>query len=418
MKKYLNFHTLKSIIILVLLLGGWMSCDSNNANEKYEKIPDAEPILLDLKEKIETDNAFAIDLFKATYKQSEVLNLFVSPLSVNMALSMTLNGAKGATLEEIKKILNAKEYSLDDINIYNRSLREALMKVDPSTTLSIANSIWYHNTTTIRNEFISVNKNNYDAEIKSVDFNSSSAVKQINEWVSNQTNNKISEIIKELSANNKMCLINAVYFKGVWKSKFDKGNTKNEDFYLEDNVVGKANMMSQTGNFSYSEDDNCRYLKMSYGNWAFSMIVLLPNDGKTVDDVISNLNSKSWNDAMMMELYEVNLRIPRFKVECDYEMVNSILLEMGVHLPFSEDADFSGIAEEQSFKISQVIHKTFIDVNEEGVEAAVATDIGLVESAPPPGTVIDYVVNKPFAFAIRENSTGIILFMGKIGHVK
>ena len=406
--------------IMALSFSGMISCDSDDGDKGGNGyLPYAEPIVLELKSKIDTDNTFAIDLFKTTYGLAEESNVFVSPLSVNMALSMTMNGAKNTTLDEMKETLRAKNYSMDDINNYNKSLREALVAVDKSTTLTIANSIWYHNTYTFENEFISANKVNYDAEIKAIDFGSSNAVSQVNNWVSDKTNKKIPKIIERLSPANVVCLVNATYFKGIWREKFDKNRTKDEDFYSEAGVsMGKVKMMSQTHHFPYSEDENCSYLMLPYGNSAFSMIVMLPNEGKTIDNVISNLNNESWDNAMYMDIYEVNLRLPRFKTECEYKMQEAILPEMGMITPFSNDADFSGMTGNKLIKISEVIHKTFVEVNEEGTEAAAATVVGMLGSAGPPlGTIIDYVVNKPFAFAIRENSTGVILFIGKIGSI-
>ena len=405
--------------IMALSFSGIISCSSDSDVDGHERLPDAEPIVLELKEKAVSDNAFAIDLFKTTYGLTDESNVFVSPLSVNMALSMTLNAARNTTLDEMKEALRAKNYTVDEINKHNKSLREALEAVDKSTTLSIANSIWYHNAITIENEFISVNKNNYDAEVKAVDFRSSNTVVQINDWVSAKTNKKIPEIINELSQDDLVCLINAIYFKGIWREKFDKNATKDEDFYSEDGVsMGKVKMMSQTQNFPYSEDDNCGYLMMPYGNGAFSMIVMLPNEGKTIDDVISNLNSASWNEAMYMDRYEVNLRFPRFKVECSYEMHKTILPEMGMITPFSDNADFSGMTpDKMAVRISKVVHKTFVEVNEEGTEAAAVTAVVVGPTSIGPGSIINYVVNKPFAFAIRENSTGVLLFIGKIGSV-
>ena len=400
---------------LMLAFGGLASCDSDF---DLTNVPDAKPISLELTEKIETDNSFAFDLFKTTYQSSGEANVFVSPLSVNMALSMTMNGAKGQTLEEMKEALRAKNYSLDAINNYNKSLRKALLKVDPTTDITIANSIWYRNTLTVKRDFITVNKDYYDAEVKSLDFNSPNAVKQINNWVSDKTKKKIPAIIQEIPANAKMYLINAIYFKGVWKLKFEKSDTKDENFFSEGDMnVYKVNMMKQTDRFLYTEDDYCKYLKMAYGNKAFSMIVMLPQNGMTVDDVIVNLNNETWHNAMQMDSYKVNLRLPRFKAECSYKMEESILPDMGMVIPFSGLADFSGISD-ASLMISKVIHKTFVEVNEDGTEAAAVTMVGMVDSAPSPGTIIDYNVNKPFAFAICENSTGIILFIGKMGEIR
>ena len=379
-------------------------------------IPNADPIRLELTEKIETDNSFALDLFRTTCQSSEKsTNVFISPLSVNMALSMAMNGASGETLKEMKEALRAENYSMDAINNFNKTLRTALLKVDPTTNIFIANSIWYRNTLTVKNDFISVNKDYYDAEVKALDFSSPNAIKQINDWVSDNTNKKIPEIMNRIDPLNVMCLINAIYFKGIWENKFKKSDTVDEYFYSEDNLNRKeVKMMKQSNSFLYFEDDTCRYLKMRYGNAAFSMIVMLPQDNRTVDDVISNLNNKSWAVFKWVKSYKVNLQLPRFKAVCSYQMEESILPAMGMKIPFSKnDADYSGITDTPFF-ISEVIHKTLVDVNEEGTEAVTITIKKGDWGAPPPETLIDYVVNKPFAFAICENSTGIILFMGKM----
>ena len=392
--------------------------DSNEGTGSKE-LPDAEPIVLSLTKKTETDNDFAFDLFKTTYQSEDNDNIFISPLSVSMALSMTLNGAKGTTLEEMKTALRAQGYSVDEINEYNKSLKKALMEVDETTDFTIANSIWYRDNIIVYDDFISVNKDNYDAEIKPIDFTSPDAVTQINDWCALHTKDKIKEVIKEIPGNALMYLINAIFFKGVWASVFDKENTKKEDFFTEGKVsAGKVDMMQQADFFYYFEDEYCRYIQLPYGNKAFSMIVMLPEEGKTVNDIISNLDSKRWNNAMQyMSMDMVNLRLPRFKAECEYYMEKSILPDMGMITPFTGSADFSGIMNNSS-QIDVVIHKTFVEVNEEGTEAAAVTVVQMVTSAGTEPVIIDYNVNKPFVFAIRENSTGAILFIGKMGKIE
>ena len=418
--KTLSSKTIPFALIAPLSL--LFACNSDDENIRHDIQPDAEPIELRLMEKVESDNSFALDLFKTTYNSEDNDNIFVSPLSVSMALSMTLNGAKGATLEEMKEALRAKNYSVDDINEYNKSLKKALTEVDKSTEFTIANSIWYRNNITVKNDFITVNKDYYDAEIAVLDFSSPDAVTQINGWCAKQTNNKIEEIIDAIPGDALMYLINAIYFKGIWVSMFDKKDTRKEDFFSENNTgTQKVNMMRQTQTFDYYADEYCRYLNLPYGNKAFSMIVMLPNDDKTVGDVISNLDSNRWNEAMKyMSGKEVNLSFPRFKTECKYEMQKTILPEMGMITPFKDYADFSGMFENVSACIYGVIHKTFVEVNEEGTEAAAVTavEMGVTSIMPIEPIIIDYKVNKPFVFAIRENSTGVILFMGKMGKIE
>lgn len=176
-------------------------------------------------------------------------------------------------------------------------------------------------------------------------------------------------------------------------------------------------MMRQTGQFNYCSDENCGYLELPYGNDAFSMILMLPHEGKTTDDVILSLDNESWQIADRMSGHEVNLRLPRFKTECKYKMQKDILPAMGMKIPFTSMADFSRMSGASLF-ISEVIHKTFVEVNEEGTEAAAVTSVEMnFSSGPGVAKSIDYFVNKPFLFVIRENSTGVILFFGKIGEV-
>jgi serpin B len=308
---------------------------------------DAKPIELRLAAKVDTDNFFAIDLFKAAYASSDEANIFVSPLSVSMALSMTLNGAGGETAEQMRTALRASGYSTDQINEYSKSLREALQEVDPSTSLTIANSIWYREGFPVKNDFINVNRDHYNAEIAALDFNSPNAVKQINQWCATQTNDKIKKIIDGgIPADVMMYLINAVYFKGIWVSRFDKKDTRTEDFYPASGSPLKVDMMYQQGDFNYYSDENGGYLELPYGNNAFSMILMLPHEGKTTDDILENLSSDYWNDIITYMYGEkVNLYLPRFKTECDYKMHEKILPDMGMIIPFTPGADFSGISE-------------------------------------------------------------------------
>lgn len=406
---------MKKAIPLVVFLSVaclFISCDSDDVVNN-QKLPEADPIDLRLGEKIGTDNLFAIDLFKTTFEYATDANVFVSPLSVSMALNMTLNGAVGETEKEMLEALRASDYSIDQINEYSQTLREALMAVDPSTELTIANSIWHRNTLPLENDFISVNQRSYNAEVKALDFSSPEAVTEINNWCAKQTNDKITEIIEEISGV--MYLINAIYFKGIWVSKFDKSNTRKESFYQADGQAVQVDMMRQTDQFNYCSDANCGYLELPYGNNAFSMILMLPHEGKTSDDVIRSLDDESWQITNRMSGHEVNIRLPRFKTECKYKMQKDILPAMGMKVPFTSMADFSRMSGASLF-ISEVIHKTFVEVNEEGTEAAAVTSVEMNFSAGPGvAKSIDYFVNKPFLFAIRENSTGIILFFGKIG---
>jgi serpin B len=405
----------KTIFLMTALCTGLAACQSDSDDESSNgELPKAEPIRLELAEKVSTDNTFALDLFRTTCQYAKSTdNVFISPLSVSMALNMTANGAQGATKDEILTALRAGDYSMDDVNEYSRSLRTALMEVDPSTEFAVANSIWYRQGFPVKAPFIDVNRTNYDAEVREIDFSSPAAVTQINGWCARNTKDKITEIIDGIDDDVVMYLINAVYFKGIWVSKFDKKETKKEDFHLPDGTVRKVDMMRQQASFNYTTDENAGYLELPYGNQAFSMIVILPHEGKTTDDVTAQLNSERWNGCMeRLSSWDVNLRLPRFKAECKYSLEKDILPDMGMTTPFTQLADFSGISDRATL-ISSVIHKTYVDVDEEGTEAAAVTAVKMVFTSVSPGPIV-FTVDKPFLFAIRERSTGVILFMGRM----
>ena len=375
------------------------------------------PVELKKAEKVTRDNTFTFDLLRAVRKHADGANVFISPLSVSMALNMTLNGAVGATADEMRTALREAGYSTADINAYSRELREALLRADPKTTIGIANSIWYRQGATIKAPFLEANRTYYDAEVEALDFTSPTAVSTINGWCAQKTNNKIKEILEEIPSNAFMYLINAVYFKGTWTTRFEKKHTFSTDFHRADGSTQKVQMMNLKDTFRYASSDVCDYLEMDYGNHAFSMVVMLPKDGKTTRDVIAAMDGKKWAEAMQsLTLEEIHVFLPRFKAECEYKMHKQILPEMGMKLPFNpEQADLSGMADVAGLCISSVIHKTFVQVDEEGTEAAAVTSVGVeVGSNESPF----FIVDRPFIFAIREKSTGVILFIGEIGEVK
>ncbi|AOH40314.1 serpin family protein [Tannerella serpentiformis] len=377
------------------------------------------PVELKKAEKVARDNTFTFDLLRAVRKHTDKTNVFISPLSVSMALNMTLNGAVGATADEMRTALRESGYSTADINAYSRELREALLRADPKTTIGIANSIWYHQGATVKAPFIEANRTYYDAEVQAINFSAPSATATINGWCARKTNNKIKEIVKRVDPTTFMYLINAVYFKGAWTTRFEKKNTRSGDFRRADGSTQQVQMMRLRDTFHCASSDVCDYLEMDYGNHAFSMVIMLPKDGKTTRDVIAMMDGKKWADAMQsLTLKEIHVLLPRFKAECEYPMHEHILPDMGMKLPFnSELADLSGIADIGAFGrlfISSVIHKTFVQVDEEGTEAAAVTSIDIVGS----NESSFFIVDRPFLFAIREKSTGVILFIGEIGEIQ
>ncbi len=401
-------------IILVSPLFWAISCSSDDTGGR--EIPNAKSIVLkpEFEKKMDTNNLFAIDLFRSTVEHS-VGNVLVSPLSVNMVLNMAWNGADGVTGSEMQQMLGNEGYTLDQINEYSKSLREALLSVDPSTELSIANSVWVAKNFSLKESFIKVNQDNYDAVVKEVDFSSPSALQEINTWCSERTKGKIPEVLDELSLYTKLALVNALYFKGQWRERFDVKSTIDEPFTNENGENSTVKMMAQESHYSYAENENWRCVSLPYGNKAFSMLVLLPNNEKNLSDVLPTLTADSWNGIVkMLSTRKILLKLPRFKAEYAYEMSKAILPAMGMKQAFDPDkANFSKICLGPLY-ISQVVHKTFVEVNEEGTEAAATTVASWELTSVGPESAIDFFVDQPFVYAICENSTGTILFIGMV----
>ncbi len=407
------------LTLLSALIGACAMKREKQQREADEAFPTpAEPIELKHADKVDADNAFTFDLLRAVRQHAKGANVFISPLSVSMALNMTLNGAAGATAEEMRAALHEAGYTQEDINACTRELREALMKVDPKTTISIANSIWHRKGETLRAPFLEANRTYYGAEVRPLDFASPQSPKQINDWCAKQTNGKIRQIVNQIPADAFLYLINAVYFKGEWAKSFDKEDTQQAKFHKADGSTQDVHMMHQQDDFRYGSNDICQLLEMRYGNGAFGMVIMLPRKDKTTRDVVASL-SKLWKQTEQLSTEEVNLYLPRFRAECQYDLAESVLPTMGMKAAFTPEADFSGISN-KPLRISGVIHKTFVDVDENGTAAAAATSVEAELMSMPirEKEPVLFRVDHPFVFAIRERSTGAILFIGEIREVK
>ncbi|NQU81631.1 MAG: serpin family protein, partial [Bacteroidetes bacterium] len=285
--------TIRSIIpaLLILLLG--YSCEKTEVEE-----PGPKEINLTQKGKIlvEADNLFGINLFKEVLEAEEPgENVMISPLSVSLALAMTYNGADGDTKEAMEKTLGLSGLTVDEINDNYKMLIDALASVDPKVLMSIANSIWYKQNFEVEQDFINVNQDYFYAEVSPLDFTNPDAVTTINNWVADKTKNKITEIINEIPPLAVMYLINAIYFKGIWKYEFDESDTKEKPFYLSDGTSKDVPMMVQEGSFNYLSNDILQAVEMPYGAGNYSMIILLPHYNKTPDDIIDQLSNENWN---------------------------------------------------------------------------------------------------------------------------
>ncbi|GHV09192.1 serpin [Bacteroidia bacterium] len=408
----------------ILLLSVWatlflFSCGSSAIEENNTTNPPIKINLSETEAQIQNErSAFAANLFSTINKEEpEKENIVISPLSLNMALAMVWNGAKGETQEAIQNAMGMGDYPSSEVNNYFKKLRETFLKTDPLVQLSIANSIWTRKGFPVKPSFYDTNKNYYNAETRELDFSNANAPKTINQWCSDNTDDRIKKIIEgEIPSAMVMYLINALYFKGEWSKDhgFVASETKAEPFYKENGQQIKVNMMQQKNTSGYYSDEYLASTALPYGNGAFSMVFILPNESVALNDVLEQLKQADyWARCMNPSgSSEVNLYIPKFKIEYERTM-NETLKRLGMGIAFTESADFSGIA--NNLAISAVKQKTFIDVNEKGSEAAAVTAIGIMATSISIPRVFDFRANRPFLFAIKENLTGTVLFMGKIG---
>lgn len=411
-----------SLLLVAVVLAG---CEKSDNETVPKNLPAPLEITLRAEEAgiVKNDQQFAFELFSNVFNEEakgEDKSFMVSPFSLSMALAMTWNGAAGETKTAMQETLKMGNYSDDDINGYYKKLKEALLKTDPSTQLSIANAIFTNKFITIKPNFIKTNTDYYHATVQPVDFSLPTTKDIINRWASDNTNNLIKEVIDKTNADDLMYLLNAIYFKGIWTTKFDAKNTSKKAFLTENGTKRTVDMMSQTAKFNYTEDEIMQVVQLPYGNQAFSMLVLLPQSGKKQTDVVSALQNKEYwgKTRTALRQAEVVLSLPKFKTEYSIKL-NEVLGKMGMGVAFDPyKADFSRMSEISAF-ISFVKQDTYISTDESGTEAAAVTVIGMemTSAAPGPQKVI-FNADRPFIYVIQENSTGAILFMGAVKDIQ
>jgi serpin B len=376
------------------------------------------PALADRKAVVEGDNAFAVALYGRLRKQTG--NLFFSPESISTALAMAYAGARGETASEMAKTLH---FTLPPGQLHPAmgALLRGLNAPQEGYQLSVANALWAQLGYTFLDDFLKLLKSDYGAGLNQVDFKGSSETVRstINRWVEQKTQDKIKDLLQpgSLKPDTHLVLTNAIYFKGDWQTQFDKTLTKDEDFHLSPTQTKAAPLMHRVGSFNYFHGETFQILEIPYKGKDLSMIVLLPNE---VGGLSSLEESLTWPHAQqwlrqLAPASKVVVTIPKFKMTQQFEL-GTTLGAMGMPAAFSGSADFSGMTGKRDFSISEVIHKAFVDVNEEGTEAAAATAVTMRALAirapdqPPPVFRADH----PFVFLIRDNRSESILFMGRV----
>ena len=406
--KILKARGLPLVIVFLFLA---TSCDIIDPGSKPPN-----PIEMNHKsaEIIKAGEQFAFELFHQTCSLSTEENIMISPLSVSYALGMTYNGAAGTTLEAFKDVLHFGELTNQEVNETYKDLMGQLVHLDDDVEFSIANSIWYRLGANVLEAFITTNQEYFDAAVQELDFSDPKSAGVINDWIAEKTNDKIKDMLDFIPPGVYMYLVNAIYFNATWKYEFDKDDTYRGSFYKEDETTSQADFMKLEGNFFYTSHTGYNAVELPYGDSAFSMVALLPAEGSTVSELIALLDRDTWNArGTFSSPQEVQVELPKFKYEFK-TLMNDHLINLGLGVAFSDAANFSKITEETDLFISRVIHQTFIDVNEEGTEAAAATIVEMRETSIQMPATIKF--DRPFLYIIKENSTGAIMFMGKVGN--
>ena len=362
----------------------------------------------------DNNNDFACNLFRSICEQKGGdTSTIVSPISVSYVLGMLNEGAGGETRRQITDVLGLGG-SVREINKYFKKMMDEAQSVDPSVTLKNANCIYFKLGKSINPQFKADMQNYYDAHVEAINFNSGNIVNKINDWCKSHTDGKIPELLKkgELHPNRRMYLLNAVYFNASWTSKFDPRSTRDLDFVTLDGKTVKRPMMHREGRAAYGKNDLCKMLCLPYGNKAYSMVVLLPNEGKTTDDIIRNLSAqklKEWQSQMRTQ--DVDILMPRFTTESETHL-EDILSSMGMPRAFGGDAEFPNMLKgyHEELYVSMMKQKAKTEVNEEGTKAAAVTVAEMSEKSMPRYKY--FYATRPFVYYIMEKSTGAIFFMG------
>ena len=400
-------------LILVILPVLLVACEKRNSND----LP-GDPVNISTevyqKEVITSATRFAFDMFKPVISGAKGTdNIMISPFSITSALSMTLNGAASGTFDAVRKTLRFEDKTLQQINETYLKLMTEMVPVDKRVVVEMANSVWVEKHIAAKEPFMTALKTWYKAEARDIDINDPDALAKVNGWIAEKTHDKITDMLDFLEPDLAMLLINAVYFNGKWRYQFDKDDTSDEPFYVSPSSPKNVPMMHLKENLNVALTDNCAIIELPYGQGNYTMVVVLPDENVTTNEIADKLTPEKWNEwtnLLTDNTSEVDLSMPRFKYEYK-RTLNDDLINMGMGIAFSPSADFSNICDNQ-LMISRVEHQTFIETNEEGTEAAAATVVVFKDTAA--GKTLEINLNRPFVYFIREISTGTILFMGRV----
>jgi serpin B len=407
---------MRNVVLTSVLLATILACSTGGTMEtgKPKPEPEAEP-----GECIAVrSNRFAVDFFEQVRAREG--NLFFSPFSISTARAMTYAGARGRTAEQMAEVLHLPE-DRHTVRSGYRSLTDEVNEAargEEGVRIEVANALWGQVGYEFLPEFLQVLEEYYDAELNEVDFvgAAEAARERINTWVAEATNGKIEDLIPRgaLDAMTRLVLTNAIYFKGLWNNQFDEAKTEQAAFHTAPGESKQVHMMHQKADFAYGETPDCRLLEMPYVGETLSMVVALPPEDSSISELEERLTAERlerWLGALRVR--EVDVFIPRFKLETKFSLTGD-LGQMGMRDAFAGSAaDFSGMNGKKNLFVSDVIHKAYVEVNEEGTEAAAATGVvvGITAVTEPPPV---FRADRPFLFFIRHKPSGAILFLGRV----
>ena len=363
-------------------------------------------------EVVASSNDFAFHLFAEVNRENPETNLFISPFSVSMALGMAMNGAADSTLRAIHRLVGPADLQPLEINKGYNELSTLLKSIDKRVNYTNSSAFWYRQPLQAKNLFKDISAAYYNAWEEGMDFGHPKSASWINKWVENQTESNVKVMVDDIEEENQMFFTNAVYFKADWAQAFDKNRTAKAPFYqLDGTEVQATTMFADDAKVIFYQDVEKTMIDLPYGNQQYSMVILLPAKGYSIENLIDGL------DAEMLASYYasadtlmLDLRLPKFNIATKLAL-QPALAAMGMGVAFGKDANFSNLFEEESnVPLQQMIHHAYVEVNEDGTEAGASTVGGNVTTVPLPTISVD----QPFVFFIREKHTQAILFAGKM----
>src|SRR5690625_2143142 len=365
---------------------------------------------------IQSHNTFGFNLLQ-NIAENETDNIFISPTSILVALSMLYNGADGMTQDEIAETLQLDGIDVATLNDANSALLSILDRETEDITLKIANSLWINDDFEFQEQFAKHMEEYYDATIEAIDIYDPNSPKLLNDWVSDATNKKIDEIVESIPSSLVAYIINAIYLDAGWTIPFDETLTEDKPFYLANGDVVNVPLMMLRDNFNYLENDDFQAIQLTYGDDSeMNMTIILPTEDSSADELVQSMSKDDWNKwQTQFNEQEGTILLPKFTLEYDITL-NDTLIALGMPSAFNEQADLTKLVKDSNdLYVSEVKHKSFIDVNEEGTEAAAATSIAIMEmSATDQDEPFYMEVNRPFIISITDNETEAILFIGAI----